>query len=713
MSTPSEAISRTLFVALAGNPNSGKTSVFNALTGLRRRVGNYPGVTVERVEGQVRLPDGAEARVIDLPGCYSLVARSDDERVARDVLLGLEQGAGRPDLAVVVIDASNLERNLYFFTQIAETGLPLVVALNMVDVAERASRPVDAEALEGELGVPVVPVVGRTGRNIEALKLALSRARPGTRRWHLAGRGEDVLATVRAAVAAAGIVPVSAEEGEAIRLLHHAREDDPYLARGGAALAAALRDARSALEEDQVDRVAAEATGRYAFCAAVAKRVVRAGAGAGPSLTERIDRLATHRLLGPILYVALMGLIFLGVYSWAEPVMNAIGAAQGWLQREVGALLGPGMLTDLLVDGVLAGVGTVLQFLPQICILFLFLTVLEDLGYLARAAFIVDRLMRSVGLHGKAFIPLMSSFACAVPGIMATRTIESRRDRLVTILVAPLMSCSARLPVYALMIGAFIPPGYRSLTLLSMYLLSVVAAFTAAWVLRATLFRGQSGTFLLELPPYKLPRPRQVALSVWSRGALFVRQAGTVILAISIVLWFLAYFPRSAEIRTAAQARIDRGEEPGAVRKWEASAQVRQSIAGRVGRFIEPAIAPLGFDWKMGIGILGAFAAREFLVSSLGIVYGVGDVTDDDTALQEKLRMERLPDGRPAFTALTAISLMVFFVLACQCMSTLAVVKRETNSWRWPLFMMGYMTVLAWLGSLVVYQGGLLLGFGS
>jgi ferrous iron transport protein B len=700
-------------VALAGNPNSGKTSVFNSLTGLRRRVGNYPGVTVERVEGTFRLGDGQEALLLDLPGCYSLISRSDDERIARDVLLGVEPDTPRPDAVIAVVDASNLERNLYFATQLIETGLPVCVALNMVDVAERAGAPVDAEALERELGVPVVPVVGRTGRNFDALRAAVLRARVASRRWTMPAPAEEALRELRTAVRAAGVVAPAAEEGEALRLLCYARDDDPWLAKGGADLRAALGGARERVAAAGLDRAALDAEARYALCERIARTALRGSGPRSPSASDRIDRLATHRVLGPLLYLGVLALIFTSVYSWAEPLMDGIGAAKSWLARSVAGALGPGMLTDLLTDGVIEGVGTVLEFLPQIAILFLLLTLLEDVGYLARAAFLVDRVMRGVGLHGKAFIPLMSSFACAIPGIMATRTIENRRDRLVTILVAPLISCSARLPVYALMIGAFIPDGWRSATLLGLYLLSIGAALAAAALLRGTLFRGETSAFLLELPPYKLPRLRYVLQQLGSRCAVFVRQAGTVILAISVVLWFLAWFPRDESIAREAESRIAAGQPEEGVRRWEAQAQSEQSVVGRIGRAMEPALRPLGFDWKIGVGILTSFAAREVLVSTLGIVYGVGDPGESDAELKERLRAERRADGTPAFTWLTALSLMVFFVLACQCMSTLAVVKRETNSWRWPLFMFGYMTVLAYLGSLAVYQGGLALGFGT
>jgi len=704
LSSPPETRAVALHVVLAGNPNSGKTSIFNGLTGLRHKVANYPGVTVERVEAEMAVP-GGRARLVDLPGCYSLAARAEDERIARDVLLGLRAGEPRPDVVVAVVDASNLERNLFFATQLMETGVPVCIALNMVDVAQRSGVPVDAAALEQALRVPVVPVIGRTGWNLDVLREAVGRARRAeVRTWRFPAAGEEALGIVRDAVGRAGTVPPEAVEGEAVRLL--VGEEG---GQGGAEVAKAVADARARFRSAGLDAESAEAECRYALCNDIARRVRRVAPSPGPSLSERIDRVLTHRVLGPAIYLAIMAVIFWAVYAWAEPFMGWIEAGTEWLGGFVAGFLGPGMLTDLLVDGVIAGVGGILVFLPQICLLFLFLTILEDVGYLARAAFLVDRVMRGVGLHGKAFIPLMSSFACAIPGIMATRTIESRRDRMVTILVAPLMSCSARLPVYTLMIGAFIPGRWGGIALFSMYALSVAIALLAALVLRRTLFRGGASTFILELPRYKLPSAKGVARTVFDRGAVFVKQAGTVILAISIVLWFLAYFPRSEEVKARAEARIQAGEPEETVRAEEAGEQVRQSFAGRMGRGIEPAIAPLGFDWKIGVGIIASFAAREVLVSSLGIVYGVGDADETSTALRDHLREGKDPGGRP-FTWLTAVSLMVFFVLACQCMSTLAVVKRETNSWRWPLFMFGYMTVLAYLGSLLVYQGGLALG---
>jgi ferrous iron transport protein B len=700
---------KTLLVALAGNPNCGKTSLFNHLTGLRQRIGNYPGITVEKVQGTIKLDDQRSAALLDLPGCYSLYSTAPDERIARDALLGLVEGTERPDIILAVADASNLERNLYFVTQLLETGMPVVVALNMVDLAEQHGRPVDAAALEEDLGVPVVPIIARTGHNFDRLKQALSEARVAGRLWKMEDRVEVILAEMREAVRTADVVPEGAREGEALRLMCHARDEDPYLERGGAPLREAVDRARASMEEAGVDRAALESEYRYALCQRFADRAIKVKTQTRDR-SAALDRVLTHKVFGPILYIAIMGVIFQSVYSWAVPFMDWIDAGTTWTGAMLTELMGEGMLTSLLVDGVLAGVGGIIIFLPQICLLFLFLTLLEDIGYLSRAAFLVDRVMRGVGLHGKAFIPLMSSFACAIPGIMATRTIENRHERLVTMLVAPLISCSARLPVYALMIAAFIPSGYQGMTLLSMYVLSVVAALGAAWILRKTVAKGEPSTFIMELPSYKLPGWRHVLRTVGNRGWVFVKQAGTVILAISVVLWALATFPQSEEI--AEQAKVRKETEPAEqVDTWAQSEQLRQSYAGRMGIAMEPVIEPLGFDWRMGIGIVTSFAAREVLVSTLGVVFSVGEADETSTALREKLIQAKKPDGTKAYTMLTAISLMVFFVLACQCMSTLAVLKRETNSWRWPVFCFVYMTALAYVASLVVYQGGLALGF--
>jgi len=590
---------------LIGNPNAGKTALFNALTGLRQKVANYPGVTVERREGWLEV-SGREIRLLDLPGIYSLEAPSPEGRIAVREAYGTD--GTPPDLLVAVLDATNLERHLYLVAQLLEAGRPLALAVNMTDLARARGIRVDAGALSVETGAPVIPLSATTGEGVEDLRRVL---------------------------AAPPVAPPP-----------HPKRD--ILAR-------------------------------YAWVREVCAKVVDRSAQKPDRLTDRLDRVLTHHVAGLAVFMGLMLLVFTAIFSWAKVPMDAILASVGWVQELVrhgfsASGLSGGPLEGLAVDGILQGVGSVLVFLPQILLLFLFIGLLEDSGYMARAAFLMDRIMRAVGLHGRSFIPLMSSFACAIPGIMATRTIEDRRDRLATILVAPWMSCSARLPVYTLMIGALIPKGYQALTMLSMYVLGVAAAFVAAWIFKKTVLKGPPPGFLMEMPPYRLPRLRDVLLNMWDRSRLFLKKAGTVILAVSIVLWALAAYPKGPMERT---------------------------YAGRMGHAIEPLIKPLGFDWRIGVGLITSFAAREVLVGTLATLYGMeaGEDLDKSRALQDHIRAD--------YTPLMAVSLMVFFVLACQCMSTVAVVRRETNSWRWPIFMVGYMTVLAWVASFAVYQIGM------
>jgi len=719
---------RPLVVALAGNPNAGKTSLFNALTGLRQKVANYPGVTVERKEGAWSLaPALPAARVIDLPGLYSLDANSPDERIARDVLMGRSTVTPAPDVVVAVVDATNLERNLYLVTQLLETGRPVVVALTMVDLAERERTEIDPARLAAALGVAVVPVTARQQRGLEELARAVSGAAaecaPGAS-WHLSAHAEAEVERLGAGEAAARAEAFADLYGDELP------EDD---ARRAQVLAARGRLAHANPEWWQEPLVA-----RYEWIERVASGAVKESSRAPgrPRATERIDRVVTHRLFGPFVLLGVMLVVFQAIFSWASLPMELIDKGFGSLGEAVRGVLPEGLLTDLLVNGVISGVGGVLVFLPQILLLFFFIALLEDSGYMARAAFLLDRLMRGVGLHGKAFMPLLSSFACAIPGIMAARTIENPKDRLATILIAPFMSCSARLPVYTLMIAAFFSEdrvfGFVSvgaLIILSMYLLGLAVAVGVAWVLKHTILKSPPPPLVLELPPYRVPGLLNVAQAMRTRAWLFVKRAGTVILAISILLWALVAFPRPEPTAVSETARAaveqatretgpeSRGEAAPGVETRPADAaaegeQVRNSYAGRLGRAIEPAIAPLGFDWKMGVGLISSFAARETLVSTLSIVYNVGkDAEADSPSLVEAVRAAKRPDGRPAWTPLVAVSMMVFFVLACQCMSTVAVVRRETNSWRWPLFMVGYMLVLAYGASFVTYQGGRLLGF--
>ena len=683
-----QPLQKPLTIAVAGNPNAGKTSLFNALTGLRQKVANYPGVTVERKEGLWSLaPDSPAARVIDLPGLYSLEATSVDEQIARDVLLGREANIAQPDVVIVAVDTTNLVRNLYLFTQLMETECRLVVALTMFDLAERSNLKINVEKLSKGLGVPVVPVMARQRRGIDRLAEAVLK---------VAAETSDPCPTL----SNGSVNHVQRWQTEATSSRTSAAKNNtrpqPLFASDLVITSAQTWQTRL------IDR--------YRWIENVVAGAVFAETARKHSATERIDALVTHRIAGPVILFLVMLLVFQTIFSWANLPMNLIDRVFNVLGDIVRAHLPAGMLTDLIVSGIIPGVGGVLMFLPQIVLLFFFITVLEDSGYMARAAFLMDRLMRGVGLHGKAFVPLLSSFACAVPGIMATRTIENPKDRVATIMIAPFMSCSARLPVYTLMIAAFFSGqkviGFISLgalIILAMYLLGIAVAVIVAWVLKHTLLKAPSPPFVMELPPYRLPNPRNVAHSLLARVGVFLKRAGTVILAISILLWALVAFPRAPV--SSSEAAIDNGA-------GYASVQVENSYAGQAGRVIEPLIKPLGFDWKIGVGLISSFAARETVISTLSIVYNVGENPGEGSAsLIKAIRNAKRPDGSLVWTPLVALSLMVFFVLACQCMSTVAVVRRETNSWRWPLFMVCYMLLLAYVSSFVTYQGGRLLGF--
>jgi len=730
-----ERTNKALTIVLAGNPNAGKTTLFNTLTGLRQRVANYPGVTVERKEGTWALvvqgtATPPPARVIDLPGLYSLDAASVDEKIARDVLTGKMPGLDAPDVIVAVVDATNLERNLYLTTQLLEYGRPLVVALTMVDLAQRRDIEIDAEQLSRSLGVPVITVVAAQRRGIEALAAAVIKTAGNTgpgAGWSLSEAAESEL---RSLAEEEGAEEASGARHTAVSDLY-GEELPANTERRGAVERARLRLAEADQKWWQEPLLA-----RYEWIERIAAECVHLkGEDKSSKATERIDHIVTHKLYGPIVLIAIMLLVFQTIFSWAALPMDLIDKGFGTLGNLVRGIMPAGLLTDLLVDGIIAGVGGVLVFLPQILLLFFFITILEDTGYMARAAFLMDRLMRGVGLHGKAFMPLLSSFACAIPGIMATRTIENPKDRFATIMIAPFMSCSARLPVYALLIAAFFSTqkvfgiiSVGALMIVSMYLLGIIVAVCVAWILKHTILKAPPPPLVLELPPYRVPNFLTLAQTIWSRGWLFVRRAGTVILAISIILWVLVTFPRSQAPANQSPLAAETAQQTqqGDQREGEAASasnqnrqeseetgeQIRNSFAGRAGRFIEPVIAPLGFDWKMGIGLISSFAARETLVSTFSIVYNVGSDEDEGSpSLIDAVRNARRPDGTPAWTPLVAVSMMVFFVLACQCMSTIAVVRRETNSWRWPLFMVGYMLVLAYIASLITFQGGRLLGF--
>jgi len=733
------------YIALTGNPNCGKTTLFNALTGLRAKVGNYAGVTVERKEGRLlHAPAGTDIRVLDLPGTYSLSPNSLDEQVSRDVLLNRLPDLSAPDLIVVVVDASNLQRNLYYTTQVIELGHRTIIALNMVDVAEINGHIIDVRKLAEQLGVPVMPIVASTGRGVPALreqmlaslkdtteiKPRLFCQLPGLFRIEATGLADLLAQTYQERqlqATAEALLLLSNEKALASSSTHYPQK-----------IQDAVTAARKRLDAANVDWRGAPIEWRYARVAEIQQAVTTEAAPPGPTFSDKLDSVLTHKIWGTVIFVALMALMFQSIFNFAEWPMNKMEDAVGWLGGLVGDLIPPGDFRDLVVRGVFAGVGSVVVFLPQILLLFMFIGLLEDTGYMARAAFLMDRLMSKVGLHGKSFIPMLSSFACAIPGIMATRTIESPKDRLVTILVAPLMSCSARLPVYSLLIGACIPDrvlgdlnyqlnlgftkfnvfgflGLRGLTMLGMYLLGIVVALLMAWLFKKTLLKGETPLLIMELPPYKRPLLRVVLRHMWDRSKVFLRRAGTVILGISVLLWFLQTYPKQpgaeeqyATKRAAITAAVTAGtvsinaqeELLTALDKEEQGARLRHSFAGRIGHAIEPAIAPLGFDWKIGIGLVASFAAREVFVTTMSMVYNTGE--DEDTvALAKTLQAQTRPDGTAVYTLTTGLTLMVFYVFALQCVSTVAVVRRETNSWKWPVFQWIYMAALAWGFALV------------
>ena len=734
----------TLRVALVGNPNTGKTTLFNALTGMRQRVANFAGVTVERVEGTYRASDGRRVTVLDLPGSYSLSAHTPDEAIALDVLLGRAADVDLPHVVVAVVDAHNLDRNLFLVSQLLELGRPLVVALNQIDAAEADDVRIDIVELINELGVTVIPTVATKGEGIDRLRNAIGRAEAlpiPARKFQLPDTVARAIAPVEKALEHQGFSRPQAEL-EALMLLAPTGSDlqDAGSTRWGGALGtrnselgALLDAARAQLAAAGLNPASIEAELRYRWITGVVQRTVtHASLRRARSTTDRVDAVLLHRVWGPLIFVAVMGLMFQAIFAWAQPLMDAVEGVLGGIGGAVGALLPPGDLRSLIVDGVIAGVGSVLVFLPQIAILFLFIGILEDSGYMARAAFIMDRYMRRVGLHGRSFIPLISGYACAVPAIMSTRTIERRTDRLATMMVVPLMSCSARLPVYTLLIGAFVPSvavlgifDLKGVTLLAMYLLGTVTALAVAFVFRRTLLRGRVQPLILELPPYRIPSPRTLATTVVQRASLFLRRAGTIILALSVVLWALASYPKAGP---RSEVRVPRSDERSSAVPQDLGPttsdlasqeyQLAHSFLGRAGHAIEPAVRPLGFDWKIGVSIVSSFAAREVFVSTMGTIYGVG--SDDGStlkALPDRLRAERDAAGRPVYTTLTAIALMVFYVFALMCMSTVAVTVREAGGgrigWGWAGLQFGYMLVLAYAAAWIVREIGLAMGYGA
>ncbi|MCP5516274.1 MAG: ferrous iron transport protein B [Verrucomicrobiales bacterium] len=729
---PAGAVRTSALVALIGNPNTGKTTLFNHLTGLRQKIANYPGVTVEKKSGPLRrAPAGCAVEILDLPGAYSLSARSLDERIAVDVLSGV--GHRRPDLVVCVVDATNLRRNLFLASQVADLGLPLVLVLNQVDAARKQGLRFDLDRLEAQLGVPVVPTVAKRGEGVDALIDAIHRALREPRRMAPIAWPEAVLeARSRLRAVTPGLT-----DGDATRLLFDsggavARR----VATNGGGLEAAIREGREALFKAGLNPGPAEAVLHYAHLDGLLEATIEEGGAMGPAHTESIDRLLLHRCWGTAVFLGVMWAVFQSVYTWSGPLMDGIEALTGRAQ----ALVAPGLagtptLQSLVVDGILGGVGGVVVFLPQIFLLFFWIGLLEDTGYMARAAFLMDRLFGWCGLNGKSFVPLLSSYACAIPGVMAARTMEDPKARLTTILMAPFMSCSARLPVYVLLIGAFIEPvsgaAVAGWVLFAMHFVGLAVSLPLAWFFNRVLLRVEPLPFILEMPPYRAPRWRDLLWRMWERGQEFLLRAGTVILAFSVIIWALLYFPRGeslaaretaaliAETAAAAgvapaeiEARLADGDSElvAALAHRIEGAQVEQSYLGRFGKTVQPLFAPAGFDWKITVSILSSFPAREVIIATLGIIYRLGPEIDEESgSLRERMAAERWAAGpragMPVFTIPVVLAIMVFFALCLQCGATVAVIRRELD-WRWAAAAFAGMTLLAWIGAVVTYQFG-------
>jgi ferrous iron transport protein B len=730
--------SAALTVALAGNPNSGKTTIFNNITGSRQHVGNYPGVTVERREGFRRF-HGNDMLVVDLPGTYSLTAHSLDEVVARNVIID-----EKPDIIVNILDTSNLERNLYLAVQLLELERPLVLALNMTDVAEKMGLKVDESTLSRKLGIPVVRTVGNRNRGTDDLLQTVADAASAAKHRPFAlDYGPEIEARIgQITEAVATLTAIKYPlRWLAIKLLENDQDVNKAvnLLPGWTELQARVEEARTQLKAslgDDPEIILAEI--RYRFVGQIYREVAFSDGDWSLTISDKIDSVLTHRLYGLPIFFGIMWLLFNIVFTLGHYPQDWLQSGVKFLSDSLARSLADSDLKDLLVDGIIGGVGSVITFLPNILLLFLGIALLEGTGYMARAAFVMDRVMRAVGLHGKSFIPLLLGFGCNVPAIMGTRTLENPRDRMVTILVSPLMSCSARLPVYTLLIAAFFPDHLAGSVLFSVYLFGIMLAVVMALLFRKTLFPGASEAFVMEMPPYHLPTQRGIATQMCERSVLYLKKAGTLILAASILVWFLTNYPAEVpysqdydqakaqieetfasqtakeallplgiEVTEEEYSRLDqqRKDDLEQLAKDQASEKLANSYAGRFGHLIEPTIRPLGFDWKIGVGLVSAVAAKEVLVSTLGTIYSVGEAKENPTSLQGALTAD------PTFSPLVAYTLMIFTLIYSPCLAALAVIRRETNSWKWTAFSFTYSTALAWLIAFTVYQAGTCLGF--
>ena len=688
-------------IALVGNPNSGKTSLFNYLTGLNQHVGNFPGVTVEKKIGTTSLPDGTKVDIIDLPGTYSIYPNSVDEKIVYDVLTH-PNSENYPDLAVVIVDASNLKRNLLLFSQIYDLGVPVILALNMMDMVRKSGVQIDVQKLHQVFGVLIIPIEARTGKGIPALKDQLAK--------HSSSNGAVHPAVFEAKnFAGEAIEMVKSGMGNrsdyaAYQLLQQYRINDS-LSDSEKALLSGI-EASTGFNNHELRKT--ETIYRYRAITQILEAILSEKKLFSDTLSDKLDKVLTHRIWGYVIFLSILFLIFQAIFAWATVPMDFIDMVFSQLGSGLANWLPAGVLTDLLTEGIIPGIGGIVIFIPQIAILFAFIGILEETGYMARVVFLMDKIMRKFGLNGRSVVPLISGVACAIPAIMATRTIDSWKERLITIFVTPLMSCSARLPVYTILIALIIPdnPFYQGLALMTMYLLGVLAAVSSAWVMKLILKTRDRSFLIMELPTYKLPRATNVLLVMYEKSKAFVFEAGKIILAISIILWVLAsYGPGNEMGNAAASVTEEHPELTGeAFEQAVESYKLEHSYAGHFGKFIEPVIKPLGYDWKIGIALITSFAAREVFVGTMATIYSIGN-TDDEATIKTRMKREiNAETGAPRYDLATGWSLLIFYAFAMQCMSTLAIVQKETRSWRWPMLQLVFMSGLAYLSSFVIYQ---------
>ncbi|MDA9555354.1 ferrous iron transport protein B [Pelobium sp.] len=697
-----------LRVALVGNPNTGKSTIFNALTGLNQKIGNFPGVTVDKKTGLSKLPDGQQIEIVDLPGTYSLYPKSADETIVFEVLSN-PNNSSYPDLVLIVADATNLKRNLLLYTQIADLGLPVIVALNMMDLAVKGNMEIDVDALAKRLNVQVIPLAARKEQGIEELKKAIQY----NTKFALQLPTIDVEAIAPELIADISDYLKLDNAYVALQIAHQ-HENLKYLTK-------VQSDAIEQLEIKHnfhsQKAQAAETIARYNYINDILLDTVKYKSVAlEENISNKIDHYLTHKVWGFVIFIGILFAIFQSIFAWSEYPMALIETIFVWLANIGHKYLPPGILSNLLIDGVLAGLSGVMVFIPQIALLFAFISILEDTGYMARVTFMMDKLMRKVGLSGKSVVPLIGGLACAVPSIMSARTIENWKDRMITIMVTPLVSCSARLPIYTLLISLVVPKrmilgfiNLQGLALMSLYLLSIVTAILVAWIMKGLIRSKLKSYFIMELPVYRMPRWHNVGITMYESVKTFVTQAGKVIIAVSIVLWVLASYGPSNRFeqieKKYQQPEMLQKHQPQEIKRLEASEKLENSYAGILGKTIEPGIKPLGFDWKIGIALITSFAAREVFVGTMATLYSVDGDASKMESVREKMANAKNPiTGEVVFTTATAFSLMIFYAFAMQCMSTMAVVYRETKNIKWPLIQFSYMLVLAYLSSLLVYQ---------